>query len=1004
MNMFELHLLIPAGIWGWKTALFVIAFFVYGSIPFTYIFTLLFSRKKLTQTGTGNIGVASAFGTGGLAAGFLAVAGEASKGILPIYVSRLYYDGALVTSLLFITAAIIGYGYSFFLKGRGGQGGTIFLWALLFLSPYTFLAYFFGTILIYPIIRRRRLATAIGFALLPLEIFLITHDLAFMIFGVVMALYYVLRYNPQTSEYRHYQSSMKLLRFFEKILGEKHCLFIPLDRINKASQAGFKAYNLSWLKKNGMNVPEAWVCPYSVFQRYNAGDLSVLDEIRNNLRAITKAGTLYSVRSSANLEDGATNSFAGQFMSFLNLKDVEEMVKAISKVWESIRSEHLTTYLKTIQKNQDEIQIAVIVQEMVDARFSGVVFTKNPISGFDEIIVETIPGQGDRFNNGYTDPVRWVYKWGNWLKRPDSTDLPEEVISEIVKKSHDIAKKYHQALDIEWAYDGQSLHWLQLRPITTLRGLNIYSNKISKEFLPGMIKPLVWSVNIPVVNSSWKKLLVEIIGKKAGKIEISSLAKSVYYRAYFNMGIIGDIFELLGMPRELLELLLGLEVDKENGPRFHPGLKSIIYLPRLALLMVHLLLFGSLINKYLKKYTVLYHDIASSIDSLHDENEILVSIDTLVAASKQASYYVIVTTILMGLYTRLFKTWSKRHDLQITKSARNAVRTRISDIDPGYYLSHLHDLFQALSESEKKLIQDGDKTQIGKSGLYKELQIEIGKFSEKFGHLTESGNDFSLPQWKESPEFIMKMIVNTRIVPPVSEHDGDSPDFIRLQRSLIGRFLDQRSLQYQEYRERVNFLYTYGYSLFRNHFLKIGSFWKEKGYVGQPEEIFFLTHGEITDFQQNQLPVDKIADKIVQRKQEMHRLQNILLPPVIVGDSLPPKITGDKISKILRGVPASKGYCTGKTAVVRSLEQYHQSKEIEILVIPYSDVSWTPLFPGVKGIISESGGMLSHCSIIAREFGIPAVVSVHNALQIPDGTLVAIDGDKGEVLLMDQLL
>ena len=1004
MNIFEVHLLVPAGIWGWKTALFVIVFFIFGSIPFAYIFTLLFSRKKLTQTGTGNIGVASAFGTGGLLAGFLTVAGEASKGILPLYVSRLYFDGALVISLLFITAAIIGYGYSFFLKGRGGQGGTIFLWALLFLSPYTFLAYFFGTILIYPFTRRRHLATAIGFALLPLEIFLITHDLAFIIFGVVIALYYVLRYNPQTSEYRHYQSRIRLLRFFEKRLGEKHNLFIPIGGIEKASQAGFKAYSLSWLKKYRMNVPEAWVCPYSVFQQYSAGDLSVLDEIRNNLRTITKAGTLYSVRSSANLEDGATHSFAGQFLSYLNLKDVEDMVKAIRKVWESVRSEHLMTYLNTIHKTQDEIQIAVIVQEMVDARFSGVVFTKNPVTGFDEVIVEMIPGQGDRFNNGNTDPVRWVYKWGNWLQRPDRADFPEEVISEIVERSLVIARKYHQALDLEWAYDGQSIQWLQLRPITTLRGLNIYSNKISKEFLPGMIKPLVWSINIPVVNSSWKKLLVEIIGKKAGKIDIYSLAKSVYYRAYFNMGIIGDIFELLGMPRELLELLLGLEVDKENGPRFRPGLKSMIYLPQLALLMVKLLLFGRQINKYLKKYTVLYHDIASRIDSLKDENAILVSIDTLVTASKKASYYVIVTTILMGLYTRLLKIWSKRYDLQISNSAQNAVRTRIRDIDPGYYLSHLHALFQALSESEKRLIQDGDQTRLCTSGSYGELQIEINKFSEKFGHLNESGNDFSQPQWKESPELIMKLIINTRIVPPVPEHDGDNPDFIRLQRSLTGRFLNQRSLQYQEYRERVNFLYTYGYSLFRNHFLKIGSIWKEKGYISQAEEIFFLTHGEITDFQQNRLPIDKLADKIVQRKQEMHRMQNVRLPPVIVGDSLPPEITEDKISKIMRGIPASKGYCAGKTAVVRSMEQFHQAKEIEILVIPYSDVSWTPLFPRVKGIISESGGMLSHCSIIAREFGIPAVVSVHNALQIPDETLVAIDGDKGEVLLLDQLL
>jgi len=87
-------------------------------------------------------------------------------------------------------------------------------------------------------------------------------------------------------------------------------------------------------------------------------------------------------------------------------------------------------------------------------------------------------------------------------------------------------------------------------------GKKIFSNRISKEFLPGMIKPLVWSINIPVVNSSWKRLIEEITGKTT--IDIYHMAHSFYYRAYFNMGIFGDIFELFGMPRELLEIMLGL--------------------------------------------------------------------------------------------------------------------------------------------------------------------------------------------------------------------------------------------------------------------------------------------------------------------------------------------------------------------------------------------------------------------------------------------------------------
>jgi phosphoenolpyruvate synthase/pyruvate phosphate dikinase len=133
----------------------------------------------------------------------------------------------------------------------------------------------------------------------------------------------------------------------------------------------------------------------------------------------------------------------------------------------------------------------------------------------------------------------------------------------------------------------------------------------------------------------------------------------------------------------------------------------------------------------------------------------------------------------------------------------------------------------------------------------------------------------------------------------------------------------------------------------------------------------------------------------------MLRFQNLHLPSIIVGDSLPPEIPVGKISKILRGVPASKGYCSGKIHLIKVIEDFPKAKEGDILVIPYSDVSWTPLFIRAKGVISESGGMLSHSSIMAREYGIPAVVSVPEAMNLIDGTLVALDGDKGEVLILE---
>ncbi|MFN2227518.1 MAG: PEP-utilizing enzyme, partial [Anaerolineae bacterium] len=103
----------------------------------------------------------------------------------------------------------------------------------------------------------------------------------------------------------------------------------------------------------------------------------------------------------------------------------------------------------------------------------------------------------------------------------------------------------------------------------------------------------------------------------------------------------------------------------------------------------------------------------------------------------------------------------------------------------------------------------------------------------------------------------------------------------------------------------------------------------------------------------------------------------------------------------LRGIPTSRGHYTGPARVLRGIQDFARLQEGDVLVIPYSDVGWTPLFTKAGAVIAESGGILSHSSIIAREYGIPAVVSVPGACQIPDGTPVTVDGYRGEILVQE---
>jgi len=142
---------------------------------------------------------------------------------------------------------------------------------------------------------------------------------------------------------------------------------------------------------------------------------------------------------------------------------------------------------------------------------------------------------------------------------------------------------------------------------------------------------------------------------------------------------------------------------------------------------------------------------------------------------------------------------------------------------------------------------------------------------------------------------------------------------------------------------------------------------------------------------------NKYADKIVRRKCEIKEYQDITLPHIIYGDHPPPITT--QMCKKLKGIPTSKGCYKGRVRVIRGIKDFRKLRKGDVLVIPYSDVGWTPLFTKAGAIIAESGGFLSHSSIIAREYEIPAIVSVPGACHLQDDTVVTVDGFQGEVII-----
>jgi len=341
----------------------------------------------------------------------------------------------------------------------------------------------------------------------------------------------------------------------------KNHLLFNLENKNLPTTIGKKAANLQLLMKFGMKIPVTHVIPTEVFDLYQSNKDSIFKDLHSELTQKLDLSKKYAVRSSANVEDSLYHSFAGQFKTSLDVLGVDDILSCVKETWESSNSSSVTDYAKNISGQLESLKMAVIVQEMVRPVFSGVVFSKNPITGTDEIVIEVVEGTGEKLVQSGVTPYRWIYKWGKWIVKPDN-HIPESVINQVIEGTKKIVKSHKRPVDLEWVFDGSTINWVQLRDITTSHQLNIYSNRISKEMMPGQITPLIWSINLPLIIPTWIGLLNELVGDT--HLKVNDLAKQFYYRSYFNMGAMGNVFNSAGLPSEGLEMMMGI-VPKEAG-------------------------------------------------------------------------------------------------------------------------------------------------------------------------------------------------------------------------------------------------------------------------------------------------------------------------------------------------------------------------------------------------------------------------------------------------------
>jgi phosphohistidine swiveling domain-containing protein len=754
-----------------------------------------------------------------------------------------------------------------------------------------------------------------------------------------------------------------------------------------------------------------------------------------------------AVRSSATAEDLPEASFAGQLESFLNVSGGQRVVEAVTRCWSSLWTARAIGYRMRQGITSTGVAVGVVIQELVDADAAGILFTVNPLKGRGEqALVNASWGLGDAVVGGRVTPDEYVIEknTGRVVSRTISSKdvmtvragiatedqtvpmsrrsvsvLGNAQLRELNALGSQIEDLFGTPMDVEWALAGGSFTILQARPITTFAPElsvewsspepgNRYMRASIIDMMPNPISPLFETMGVPTYNASLQQLMVDLTGSswEFFPFEVVRLIRRYAYMKvnYTARQWFGLLF--IATPRLLGAIRRGPTHFREMAlPEYRSEVEALSAQPVAAMSASEL------------------WSSARALASAATHHLSVLQVDTLGAAAGSEGLFTMLynrffrregdpgaPVLLMGYDTVPIRAEKSLFDLAEWASDRPRVRSYLID-------SVTRDICSATeSSTAPQGVEEGD---------WLEWLRRIESHRRNFGHVLFDF-DFATPVPAEDlAPFIesVKMYLRDEGGNPYTRQKRLETERVQATRDLLDRARGLRgwavrkalawAQRLAEVREDSIASVGLSYPRLREVLKELGRRLVETGAISRPDDVFWLEVAEV-EARLDQIDrgsvLDSLADAVERRKETARLAGKVIPPPQIppgkryMGISVEAFVAGGGGAEggVLKGVGASPGKVTGIARVVHGPQDFDEMQPRAILVAKVTTPAWTPLFTMAGGIVTDIGGPLSHGSIVAREYGIPAVLGTGSATRlIHTGEQVTVDGDAGLVTLRE---